>query len=154
MSEFFSEHFGFLSGAYSLAYAVVNGVGLRLIYPAVALLIYVAIESVIPKTRNSLASTVRSALYTATSLTINALLFSALYDWFDKEKLPSLFLVDLTPLTGSAHCRCRSPAGWWWRSWRRCWAMSSTTGFIAPSMPSRCCGASIASIIRSLSSAR
>jgi hypothetical protein len=75
VTEFFAQHFGFLSGAYSLAYAVVNGVALRLMYPAEVLLIYFAIESIIPKTRNSLASTIRSALYTLTSLTINALLF-------------------------------------------------------------------------------
>jgi hypothetical protein len=84
VAEFFAQHFAFLSGAYSLAYAVVNGVVLRLIAPAEVLLIYFAIESVIPKTRNSLASSIRSALYTVTSLTINALLFSVLYDWFDK----------------------------------------------------------------------
>ncbi len=111
MTKFFAQNFGFLSGAYSLAYAVVNGVGLRLILPAEVLLVYFAIETVIPKTRNSLASTARSALYNATSLTINALLFSILYDHFDKEKLLAFFSINLTPLTDSPYLPMRV-AGW------------------------------------------
>ena len=111
MTEFFATHFGFLSNIYSITYAVVNGVVLRLAFAAEILLIYFAIETIIPKTRNSFGSTLRSALYVTTSMTINVLLFSVLIEYFDKDRLNGFFLLDLTPLTNSPHLAIRV-AGW------------------------------------------
>ena len=100
-----------MSNFYSAAYGVVNAVVLRLAFSAGMLLIYFAIESVIPRTRNSLASTLRSAFYVATSMTINILLFSILLEYFDKDTLHGFFLLDLTPLTDSSYLAIRI-AGW------------------------------------------
>jgi len=111
LTEFFATYFGFLSGIYSITYAVVNGIVLRLGFAAEILLIYLAIETIIPKTRNSLASTLRSALYVTTSMTINVLLFSVLIEYFDKDRLHGFFLLDLTSLTDSPHLPVRI-VGW------------------------------------------
>ena len=111
MTEFFATYFGFLSPYYSAVFGVANGIAQRLLFSAEMLLIYFAIETVIPKTRNSLASTVRSVVYTATSMTINILLFSILLEYFDKDRLHGFFLLDLTPLTDSPYMAIRI-AGW------------------------------------------
>ena len=60
------------------------------------LLIYFALRSIIPKAHNSLSSTLRSALYVTTSMTINILLFSILLEYFDKDRLHGFFLLDPT----------------------------------------------------------
>jgi sterol desaturase/sphingolipid hydroxylase (fatty acid hydroxylase superfamily) len=111
LTQFFATYFGFLSGIYSITYAVVNGIVLRLGFAAEILLIYLAIETVIPKTRNSLASTLRSALYVTASMTINVLLFSVLIEYFDKDRLHGFFLLDLTSLTDSPYLPFRI-VGW------------------------------------------
>src|SRR5471030_1750940 len=100
-----------MSGIFSTTYGVVNGVVLRLAFAGEMLLFYLVIETIIPKSRNSFASTVRSALYTATSMTINILLFSILLEYFDKDRLHGFFLLDLTPLTDSPHLPIRI-IGW------------------------------------------
>ena len=111
MIEFFAEHFSFMAGAYSHAYGIVNGMLIRLILPAEIMLIYFLIESVIPKTSNSLVSTVRSLVFVTTSLLINDVLFTNFYSYFDASKLSALVVVDLTPLTTSHNLPVRV-AGW------------------------------------------
>jgi sterol desaturase/sphingolipid hydroxylase (fatty acid hydroxylase superfamily) len=110
--EFFQTHFAFLGPAYSVAYGLVNGLGLRFIAVAEVLAIYFVIEMAIPKgRRNSLAATWRGALFNATSLTFNTFLFTAIYAVLAREDLVPLFHVDISWLTKSEHLPLRV-LGW------------------------------------------
>jgi len=101
--EFVQQHFAFLGPAYSVAYGMVNGLGLRFIAVAEVLAIYFVIETVLPKSRNSFASTWRGALFNATSLTFNTFLFTAIYAVLSRENLVPLFHVDISWLTKSEY---------------------------------------------------
>ena len=107
MAEFFAQHFAFMAPAYSAVYGVVKGIALRMLWPLEMFLAFLALETLFPKTRNSFASTGRSALYVATSLLINSMLFSLLFEYFNKDELSPLVVLDLRPLTESPNLALR-----------------------------------------------
>jgi sterol desaturase/sphingolipid hydroxylase (fatty acid hydroxylase superfamily) len=111
MAEFSAQHFAFMAPAYSAVYGVVNGVALRLLWPLEMFLAFLMLETVFPKTRNSFASTKRSALYVTISLIFNGLLFSLISEYFNKDQLHSLVILDLRPLTQSPSLAVRI-VGW------------------------------------------
>lgn len=111
MVEFFQQHFAFLGPAYSVAYGIVNGLGLRFVAVAQVLGIYFVIETLLPRSRNSFASTWRGALFNATSLTFNTFLFTAIYAVLSRENLVPLFHVDISWLTKSEYLPLRI-VGW------------------------------------------
>jgi sterol desaturase/sphingolipid hydroxylase (fatty acid hydroxylase superfamily) len=65
-----------LGEAYSVAYGLVNSALIRLQYPAATCLLYLLFELLLPRTRNSIRSYGRAAVFTAAAIVINTILLA------------------------------------------------------------------------------
>jgi len=101
----------FLSDAYSMAYGLVNSMVLRLMFPAAVCLAYLLFEMLLPHSRNSLQSYVRSACFMAASVAINTFVLEAAMAVVNTDKVAPLAILDLSPLTTSESWPLRI-AGW------------------------------------------
>lgn len=68
----------FIDSAYSLGYGLVNSMLIRIEYPAITCCIFLVLELVVPRQRNSLASYLRGATMVVVSVVINTLVLTAL----------------------------------------------------------------------------
>ncbi len=101
----------FLADAYSVAYGLVNSLLIRLMYPAAACLVYLLPELLLPRTRNSLHSYVRAAVFTVTAIAINTVVLKIMEGTMDALQVGPMALLDLRPLTESSSIPVRV-AGW------------------------------------------
>lgn len=111
----------FLSDAYSAAYGFVNALVIRLGYPAVTCLAYLAFELLLPRSRNSARSYLHGAYFVFAAVTINTLVLIVAQSATGVQqvapgtevthKTSSLFALDLTRLTNSENSTLRV-AGW------------------------------------------
>jgi sterol desaturase/sphingolipid hydroxylase (fatty acid hydroxylase superfamily) len=111
---------GFLSDAYSTAYGIVNALVIRLEYPAVTCLAFLAFELLLPRSRNSAQSYLRGAYFVFAAIAINTVVLTVVQATTGVQQASagigvsdkgSLFALDMTGLTGSEHLGLRA-AGW------------------------------------------
>ncbi len=101
----------FLGDAYSVAYGLVNSMVLRLMFPAAVCLAYLLFEALLPHSRNSMQSCIRSACFMATSVALNTFVLEAAMAVVNTNKVAPLAILDLSPLTTSESWP-RKIAGW------------------------------------------
>ena len=101
----------FLGDAYSVAYGLVNSMVLRLMFPGAVCLAYLLFEMLLPRSRNSLQSYVRSACFMAASVAINTFVLEAAMAVVNTNKVSPLAVLDLSPLTTSESWPLKV-AGW------------------------------------------
>jgi sterol desaturase/sphingolipid hydroxylase (fatty acid hydroxylase superfamily) len=92
----------FLGDAYSVAFGLVNALLIRLMYPAGACLLYLLPELLLPRSRNSVRSYRRAAMFMVTAIAINTVVLKLLDGSMGALQLPPLATLDLRPLTESA----------------------------------------------------
>jgi sterol desaturase/sphingolipid hydroxylase (fatty acid hydroxylase superfamily) len=102
---------GFLGDAYSIAYGLVNALLIRLAYPAATCFLFLMLEWTLPRSRSSLGSYRRGAIFMATVVAINTLVIKALEGTMGALQIPPLAVLDLRPLTESPALAPRV-AGW------------------------------------------
>ena len=101
-----------LADLYSAAYGLVNAFLLRLIAPAEVMLVYIILETLIPRAaRNSLGGYLRAARFWAVSIAINTTLFSLVHLWPLERADAALGNIYLTRVTGSEYFLLRV-LGW------------------------------------------
>lgn len=110
-----------LGDAYSAAYGFVNAMLIRLEYPAVTCAAYLALELILPRTRNSLQSYVRGGLFVVCGIVINTLVLTIVQNMSGVSQVAagttvsgqpaSLVLLDLSKYTSSDNPAVRI-AGW------------------------------------------
>lgn len=83
-------------------YAVVNSLILRAAVPLEVCAAYLLLELVLPLTRNSMRSYLRSARFLLVGLIISTVVLSITYPYLKDGELSPLTVIDLTPLTGSS----------------------------------------------------
>lgn len=71
-----TEMLPFLSDAYSAAYGIVNAMLIRLEYPLVTCIVYLAIELLLPRSRNSAKSYIHGAYFVASAIAVNTLVLT------------------------------------------------------------------------------
>src|SRR5262249_40559549 len=91
----------FLGDAYSVAYGLVNALLIRLMYPAGACLLYLLPELLLPRSRNSVRSYRRAAMFIVTAIAINTVVLKLLDGSIGALQVPPLARLDLRPLTES-----------------------------------------------------
>ena len=99
-----------IGAVYSYLYGIVNSFLIRLSVPFEVCFAYFVLEALLPFTRNSWRSYVRSAKYIAVSVAITTVVFSAIYSVVP-ETLTSLAVIDMTWLTQSSSWPVRA-FGW------------------------------------------
>ena len=102
-----------LGDAYSAAYGFVNATLIRLEYPAATCVVFLALELLLPRTRNSTQSYLRGAYFVAAAIVVNTLVLTVLQGVAGIQQVApgtalvhqpaSLFNLDLRALTGSAN---------------------------------------------------
>src|SRR5476651_2052325 len=102
-----------LSDAYSAVYGFVNATLIRLEYPAATCVVFLALEQLLPRTRNSAQSYLRGAYFVAAAIVANTLVLTALQGVAGIEQVApgtavihqpaALLSLDLTALTGSSN---------------------------------------------------
>ena len=100
-----------LGEAYSVAYGLVNSALIRLQYPAAACLLYLLFELLLPRTRNSMRSYGRAAVFTSAAIIINTILLAVIEGTagigqksggiVGEGQVRPIASLDLTPLTAS-----------------------------------------------------
>ena len=91
-----------IGAAYSYAYGVINSYLLRCEYLVEVLGAYLLLELLLPRTRPSWRSNLRSLRFVLANLLITVLFFS-FFPWLvDLNLINSFRVIDLTPLTTSA----------------------------------------------------
>lgn len=101
----------FLADAYSVAYGLVNSLLIRLAYPLGACLLYLLPELLLPRTRNSLQSYRRAAVFLVVAIAINTLVLKAMEGSTGFFEVKPLAFLDLRPLTESPSLPLRV-TGW------------------------------------------
>lgn len=91
----------FLADAYSMAYGLVNSMVLRLMFPGAVCLAYLLFELLLPHSRNSARSYLRSACFMGASVAINTFVLEAAMAVVNTNKVAPLAILDLSPLTTS-----------------------------------------------------
>lgn len=90
-----------LGETYSVAYGLVNSMLIRLAYPVGACLLYLLLELLLPRTRNSLRSYLRAATFLVVAIAINTVVLKAMEGSAGFFDIAPIAFLDLRPLTES-----------------------------------------------------
>ena len=110
-----------LGDVYSACYGFVNAMLIRLAYPAATCAVYLALELLVPHTRNSPRSYLRGAYFVVAAIVINTLILTVLQNVTGVSQVSpgislerqssSLIMLDLAPFTSSENLVVRA-GGW------------------------------------------